>query len=54
MQEGIIGERRGRVKSRNMYKGPMDKANGGGRTECGRWGRVGWGPVWGKNEDNCN
>ena len=24
---GIIGERRGRVKSRNMYKGPMDKDN---------------------------
>ena len=25
----IPGERRGRVKSRNMYKGPMDKNNGG-------------------------
>ena len=24
-----MGERRGRVKSRNMYKGPMDKAKGG-------------------------
>ena len=27
--EGIMGERRGRVKSGNMYKGPMDKDNGG-------------------------
>ena len=25
---GITGERRGRVKSRNMYKGPIDKDNG--------------------------
>ena len=24
---GIMGERKGRVKSRNMYKGPMDKDN---------------------------
>ena len=24
----ITGERRGRVKSRNMYKGPIDKDNG--------------------------
>ena len=39
----IVGERRGRVKSRNMYKGPMDKNNGGRRIECGRWtaGRAG-------------
>ena len=36
----MTGERRGRVKSRNMYKGPMDKDNGTGRIECGRW-RVG-------------
>ena len=36
---GITEESRGRVKSRNMYKGPMDKGNsGGGRIECGRWG----------------
>ena len=27
---GIMGERRGRVKSRNMYKGPKDKDNGVG------------------------
>ena len=26
---GVTGERRGKVKSRNMYKGPMDKAKGG-------------------------
>ena len=26
-----MGERRGRVKSRNTYKGPMDKDNGVGR-----------------------
>ena len=33
----LTGERRGRVESRNMYKGPMDKDNKvGGRTECGR------------------
>ena len=33
-------ERRGRVKSRNMYKGPMGKYNlgGGGRIECARGG----------------
>ena len=38
---GITSERRGRVKSRNMYKGPMDK-DSGGRIECGRWvGRAG-------------
>ena len=27
--KGMIGERRRRVKSRNMYKGPMDKDNRG-------------------------
>ena len=26
----LTGERRDRVKSRNMYKGPMDKANSQG------------------------
>ena len=31
-----MGERSGRVKSRNMYEGPMDKDNGGERIECGR------------------
>ena len=25
----IMGERRGKVKPKNMYKGPMDKVNGG-------------------------
>ena len=40
----IMGERQGRVMSRNTYKGPMDKDNrvGGGakegRIECGRCG----------------
>ena len=30
---------RGRVKSRNMYKGPIEKDNrAGGRIACGRWG----------------
>ena len=32
---------KGQVKSRNMYKEPMDKANGGGKIECGRLGVVG-------------
>ena len=31
-----MGKRRGRVKSRNMYKGPMDKDNGGRSIEYGR------------------
>ena len=39
MSEGNNGVSRGRVKSRNMYKGPMDKYTGG-RIECERW-RVG-------------
>ena len=26
------------VLSRNIYKGPMDKDNGGAEIECGRWG----------------
>ena len=41
----VTGERKGRVKSRNIYKGPMDKDNMGGRIECGRWGCVGQGRV---------
>ena len=28
-------------ESRNVYKGPMDKDNRVGRTECGKWGWVG-------------
>lgn len=28
MGRGIMGERSGRVNSRNMYKGPNDKDNG--------------------------
>ena len=41
---GIRGDRRGKVKSRNMYKGPMDKDNREGRGREGRLnvgGRVG-------------
>ena len=35
----MVGRRRRRVKSRNMYKGPMDKdTRGGGKIECGKWG----------------
>ena len=30
-----MGERRGRVKSRNMYEGPMDKDNGVGGLHVG-------------------
>ena len=49
-----MGERRGRVKSRNMYKGPMEIANGVG--EEGVW-EVGVGRAGesnGGNGDNCN
>ena len=41
---GDTGERWGRVKSRNMYKGPMDKAN----MEVGL--SVGGGSGWGGGE----
>ena len=49
-----MGERWGKVKSRNMYKGPMDKDNrrrGGGLNvvEVGRAGESN-----GENGDNCN
>ena len=51
---GITGQRGGRVKSRNMYKGSMDKDNGGGgHRMCGVDGQ-GRGEQWGKNGDNCN
>ena len=37
-----MGERRGRVKSRNIYKGPMDKDKGGrGLNVGGEVGRAG-------------
>ena len=37
-----MGERRGRVKSRSMCKGPVDKDNRVGRIECERGaGRAG-------------
>ena len=48
------GDNGGRVKSRNMYKEPMDKVNRWRRIECGRWGWVAKGRVKGENEDNCN
>ena len=40
-----MGEREGRLKSRNMYKGPMDKDNGSGGV--GQWGVMGekWGQL---------
>ena len=37
MEEGLRGERWGKVESRNVYKGPMDK-NNVGKIECGKWG----------------
>ena len=46
-------ERRGRVKPRNMCKGPLDKDDGAG-TECGRRGWAGQGRAMGENGDNCN
>ena len=42
----VTGERKGRVKSRNMYKGPMDKGNGGRLNVEGR-GWVGQGRISG-------
>ena len=43
-----MGKRRRRV-SRNMHKGPMDKDNRKeARTECGRWGWVGWERIMGE------
>ena len=47
----------GEESSRNMYKGPIDKAMDeakGGRIEGGRWGvgGVGWSHR-GENGDNC-
>ena len=46
-------ERRGRVKTRNMYKESMDKDNGGG-VEC-RWGWCsGQRRAMEKKGDNCN
>ena len=42
MGGGIIGETKGKVKSRNMNKGPMDKDNGGvGLNVGGGVGRAG-------------
>ena len=41
--------------SRNMYKGPVDKDNGGGGgLNVGGGGVGGRGEWWRKNGDNCN
>ena len=39
-----MGHEKGDGSSRNMYKGPMDKAKRG-RFNGGRWGWVGWGTM---------
>ena len=52
MGVGKTKERRGRVKSRNIYKGPTDKDNGEGTVfGSGGLGREEQGR---KNGDNCN
>ena len=43
-----MGETRGKVKLRNMYKGPMDKDNSGGGFNMGCGGWVGQGRVMGE------
>ena len=47
-RRGGMGERRGRVRSRNMYKGPMDKDDRGGRGLNAGVGGQGRGEQWGK------
>ena len=52
-RRGMTGKRRVRVKSRNMYKGPMGKDD---RGEERKWKvGIGWrrGESWGQNGDNC-
>ena len=44
--EGIMGKK-GKGQVKDMYKGPMDKANGVGRIESRRWGWVGQGRIMG-------
>ena len=51
---GVMGEGRGRVKSRNMYKGHMGKDKGWGGLNVGGVGWVGQGRVMGENGDSCN
>ena len=49
----ITGERRGRSKSRNMYKGPMDKDNVRGEGGLNMGGEVGRaGEIWGDRDCN--
>ena len=53
--EGDKGERRGRVKSRNMYiKDPWPRTMVRGRIECGRGGWAGQGRAMGEKWDNHN
>ena len=57
MGEGDNRERRGRVKSRNMYKGPTDKDDSGGwgtGLNVGEGVEAGQGRVMVKKGDNCN
>ena len=50
-----MGQRRGRVRSRNMYKGLKDKDNGiGGGLNVGGGGWVYQGRIMGENGENCN
>ena len=52
-EEGGANGKTGQGPSRNMYKGPMDKAKGS-RFEGGRRGWVGWGSKGKKTGDNCS
>ena len=52
--ERILGERRRRVRLRNMHKGPMDKDNGLGMSLGVGVGRDRGEQQGGKNWDNCN
>ena len=44
----------GKVKSKKVYKGPMNKDNSQGIIECGRWAVGRAGESNGGNGDNCN
>ena len=52
--ERRLGERRRRVRLRNMHKGPMDKDNGLGMSLGVGVGRDRGEQQGGKNWDNCN
>ena len=54
-ERGITGDRRGRVKSRTMCKGLVDKDHGvGGEFNVGGGVWAGQGRVMGENGDTCN